>query len=209
MAAMTQRFTLHADNPQRRLVQQAVDILRDGGLMVYPTDSCYAFGCQMGARDAVARIERLRQTGRDHNFTLVCRDLSEIATYARVEDWAYRLLRAHTPGPYTFILTATREVPRRLQNPKRRTIGIRVPAHPVPLAIVGALGEPLMSSTLILPDDAIPLNDPEQIHARLRGQVDLLIESGNCSIEPTSVIDLTAGFPRVLREGRGDVAAFA
>ncbi|MCC7330148.1 MAG: threonylcarbamoyl-AMP synthase [Gammaproteobacteria bacterium] len=206
---MTQRFTLHADNPQRRLVQQAVDILRDGGLMVYPTDSCYAFGCQMGARDAVARIERLRQTGRDHNFTLVCRDLSEIATYARVEDWAYRLLRAHTPGPYTFILTATREVPRRLQNPKRRTIGIRVPAHPVPLAIVGALGEPLMSSTLILPDDAIPLNDPEQIHARLRGQVDLLIESGNCSIEPTSVIDLTAGFPRVLREGRGDVAAFA
>jgi len=209
MAAMTQRFTLHADNPQRRLVQQAVDILRDGGLMVYPTDSCYAFGCQMGARDAVARIERLRQTGRDHNFTLVCRDLSEIATYARVEDWAYRLLRAHTPGPYTFILTATREVPRRLQNPKRRTIGIRVPAHPVPLAIVGALGEPLMSSTLILPDDAIPLNDPEQIHARLRGQVDLLIESGNCSIEPTSVIDLTAGFPRVLREGRGDVTAFA
>jgi len=209
MAAMTQRFTLHADNPQRRLVQQAVDILRDGGLMVYPTDSCYAFGCQMGARDAVARIERLRQTGRDHNFTLVCRDLSEIATYARVEDWAYRLLRAHTPGPYTFILTATREVPRRLQNPKRRTIGIRVPAHPVPLAIVGALGEPLMSSTLILPDDAIPLNDPEQIHARLRGQVDLLIESGNCSIEPTSVIDLTAGFPRVLRAGRGDVAAFA
>ena len=206
---MTQRFTLHADNPQRRLVQQAVDILRDGGLMVYPTDSCYAFGCQMGARDAVARIERLRQTGRDHNFTLVCRDLSEIATYARVEDWAYRLLRAHTPGPYIFILTATREVPRRLQNPKRRTIGIRVPAHPVPLAIVGALGEPLMSSTLILPDDAIPLNDPEQIHARLRGQVDLLIESGNCSIEPTSVIDLTAGFPRVLREGRGDVAAFA
>lgn len=209
MAAMAQRFVMHAENPQRRLVQQAAGILRDGGLMVYPTDSCYAFGCQMGARDAVARIERLRQTGKDHNFTLVCRDLSEIAAYARVEDWAYRLLRAHTPGPYTFILTATREVPRRLQNPRRRTIGIRVPDHPVPLTITEALGEPLISSTLILPDDPIPLTDPEQIYARLQGQVELVIESGNCSVEPTSVIDLTAGYPQVLRQGRGDTAAFA
>lgn len=209
MAAVTQRFLMHADNPQRRLVQQAVAILRGGGLMVYPTDSSYAFGCQMDARDAVARIERLRQTGKDHNFTFMCRDLSEIATYARVEDWAYRLLRARTPGPYTFILPATREVPRRLRNPRRRTIGIRVPDHPVPLAILEELGEPIMSSTLILPGDPMPLTDPEQIYTRLRGQVDLVIESGNCSVEPTSVIDLIAGYPRVLRQGRGDTAAFA
>lgn len=209
MAAMTQHFTMHPENPQQRLLQQAVAILRGGGLMVYPTDSSYAFGCQMGARDAVERIERLRQTGKDHNFTLICRDLSEVANYARVEDWAYRLLRAHTPGPYTFILSATREVPRRLQNPKRRTIGIRIPDHPVPLSIVELLGEPIMSSTLILADEDMPLNDPELIAARLHGQVDLVIESGNCSVEPTSVIDLTAGFPQVLRVGRGDVSAFA
>lgn len=209
MTAMTQRFSMHPENPQQRLLQQAVAILRGGGLMVYPTDSSYAFGCQMGARDAVARIERLRQTGKDHNFTLICRDLSEVASYARVEDWAYRLLRAHTPGPYTFILPATREVPRRLQNPKRRTIGIRIPDHPVPLSIVEILGEPIMSSTLILADEDMPLNDPEQIAAQLHGHVDLVIESGNCSVEPTSVIDLTAGFPQVLREGRGDVSAFA
>ncbi|MBW7931769.1 MAG: threonylcarbamoyl-AMP synthase [Gammaproteobacteria bacterium] len=206
---MTQHFTMHPENPQQRLLQQAVAILRGGGLMVYPTDSSYAFGCQMGARDAVERIERLRQTGKDHNFTLICRDLSEVANYARVEDWAYRLLRAHTPGPYTFILSATREVPRRLQNPKRRTIGIRIPDHPVPLSIVELLGEPIMSSTLILADEDMPLNDPELIAARLHGQVDLVIESGNCSVEPTSVIDLTAGFPQVLRVGRGDVSAFA
>lgn len=206
---MTQHFTMHPENPQQRLLQQAVTILRGGGLMVYPTDSSYAFGCQMGAKDAVARIERLRQTGKDHNFTLICRDLSEVASYARVEDWAYRLLRAHTPGPYTFILTATREVPRRLQNPKRRTIGIRIPDHPVPRSLVELLGEPIMSSTLILAGEDIPLNDPEQIAARLSGQVDLVIESGNCSVEPTSVVDLTAGFPQVLREGRGDVSAFA
>lgn len=209
MRAMTQHFTMHPENPQQRLLQQAVTILRGGGLMVYPTDSSYAFGCQMGAKDAVARIERLRQTGKDHNFTLICRDLSEVASYARVEDWAYRLLRAHTPGPYTFILTATREVPRRLQNPKRRTIGIRIPDHPVPRSLVELLGEPIMSSTLILAGEDIPLNDPEQIAARLSGQVDLVIESGNCSVEPTSVVDLTAGFPQVLREGRGDVSAFA
>lgn len=206
---MTQRFHMHAENPQRRLVMQAAAILRDGGLMVYPTDSSYAFGCQMEAREAVGRIERLRQTDKDHNFTLVCRDLAEIATYARVEDWAYRLLRARTPGPYTFILPATRDVPRRLQNPKRRTIGIRVPDHPVPLALLEELGAPVISSTLILPGDPMPLNDPEQIYARLRGQVELVIESGNCSVEPTTVVDLTAGYPRVLRQGRGDSAAFA
>ncbi len=205
---MTQQFSMHPENPQRRLVAQTVGILRDGGLIAYPTDSCYAFGCQMGARAAVERIERIRQTDKNHDFTLVCRDLSEIATYARVEDWAYRLLRAHTPGPYTFILAATREVPRRLQNPKRRTIGIRVPDHPVPRAILEELGEPIMSSTLLLPGDDVPVTEPGQIYERLRGQIDLVIDGGHCGVEPTSVVDFTGGFPRVLREGRGDTSAF-
>lgn len=206
---MSQRFQIHPINPQYRLIRQAAELIRGGSLVVYPTDSGYAFGWHIGDRAAAERLQRIRQTGKDHNFTLICRDLSEVASYARVEDWAYRLLRAHTPGPYTFILPATREVPRRLQNPKRRTIGIRIPDHPVPLSIVEILGEPIMSSTLILADEDMPLNDPEQIAAQLHGQVDLVIESGNCSVEPTSVIDLTAGFPQVLREGRGDVSAFA
>lgn len=205
---MTQRFHMHPANPQQRLVRQAVAVLREGGLIAYPTDSCYAFGCQMGAREAVERIERIRQTDKHHNFTLACRDLSQIATYAKVEDWAYRLLRAHTPGPYTFILAATREVPRRLQNPKRRTIGIRVPDHPVPQAILAELGEPIMSSTLLLPGDDIPVTDPDEIAERLKGRIDLLIDSGNCGVEPTSVIDFTPGHPAVLRQGRGSLAAF-
>jgi tRNA threonylcarbamoyl adenosine modification protein (Sua5/YciO/YrdC/YwlC family) len=206
---VTQRFNMHPVNPQPRLVHQAVAILRDGGLIVYPTDSCYALGCDIPARDAVGRIERIRQTDRDHNFTLVCRDLSEIATYARVENWAYRLLRAHTPGPYTFILPATREVPRRLQNAKRRTIGIRVPDHPVPQAILAALGAPLMSSTMLLPGDPLPLTDAEEIYGRLRGQVELVIDGGNCGVEPTTVVDLTGSYPQVLRAGRGETASFA
>lgn len=200
---------MHPVNPQLRLVHQAVAILREGGLIVYPTDSCYAFGCDIPARDAVERLERIRETDRNHNFTLACRDLSEIATYARVENWAYRLLRAHTPGPYTFILPATREVPRRLQNAKRRTIGIRVPGHPVPQAILAALGTPLMSSTMLLPGDPLPLTDADEIYGRLRGRVELVIDGGNCGIEPTSVIDLTGTYPQVLRQGRGDTAAFA
>lgn len=199
---------MHPVNPQRRLVTQTAAILRDDGLIVYPTDSCYAFGCRIGARTPVERIERIRQTGKDHNFTLACRDLAEIATYARVEDWAYRLLRAHTPGPYTFILAATREVPRRLQNPKRRTIGIRVPEHPVPQAILAELGEPIMSSTLLLPGDDLPVTDPDEIAARLHGQVELVIDGGNCGVEPTTVVDFTAGYPVVLRQGRGDATAF-
>jgi tRNA threonylcarbamoyl adenosine modification protein (Sua5/YciO/YrdC/YwlC family) len=199
---------MHPVNPQPRLIHQTADLLRQGGLIVYPTDSCYAFGCQLTARTAVERIESIRQTDKHHNFTLVCRDLAEIATYARVENWAYRLLRSHTPGPWTFILPATRDVPRRLQNPKRRTIGIRVPDHPVPAAILAALGEPIMSSTLLLPGDDIPLTDAEEIYARLRGRVDLVIDGGNCGVEPTSVIDLTGGSPLVLREGRGKVADF-
>jgi tRNA threonylcarbamoyl adenosine modification protein (Sua5/YciO/YrdC/YwlC family) len=205
---VAQRFHIHPVTPQKRLVQQAVSILRDGGLLIYPTDSSYAFGCQMGARDAVEAIERIRRTDKHHNFTLMCRDLSEVATYGRVEDWAYRLMRAHTPGPYTFILPATRETPRRLQNPRRRTIGVRVPAHPVPTAVLTELGEPIMSSTLLLPGDDLPITDPDEIWQRLQDQVQLLIDGGNCGVEPSSVIDLTGRYPVILREGKGDTAAF-
>lgn len=199
---------MHPVTPQRRLIRQTVAILRGGGLIVYPTDSCYAFGCQMGAREAVAAIERIRRTDKHHNFTLMCRNLSEVAVYGRVEDWAYRLLRAHTPGPYTFILRATRETPRRLQNPGRRTIGVRIPAHPVPIAILAELGEPIMSSTLLLPGDDLPVTEPEEIWERLSGQVALLIDAGNCGAAPTSVIDLTGTYPVIVREGKGDTTAF-
>lgn len=205
---MAQFFNIHADNPQLRLVQQTVDILKRGGVIVYPTDSCYAFGCRMGAKEAVERIERIRRTDKHHNFTLVCRDLSEIATYARVTDQTYRLLRARTPGPYTFILPATREVPRRLQNPRRRTIGLRVPDHPVPQAILQELGEPIMSSTLLLPDESIPITDADEICERLHGQVDIVMDGGNCGVEPTTVIDLTGEVPEVLRAGKGDLSGF-
>ncbi len=205
---MTQRFQIHPENPQRRLIQQAVEILRQDGLIVYPTDSCYAFGWHTADHRSPERLQRIRGTGKDHNFTLVCRDLSEIATYARVENWCYRLLKAHTPGPYTFILKATREVPRRLQNPRRQTIGIRVPDHPVPLALLEGLGEPLLSSTLLLPGQEVPLSDPEDIAAALAGRVELLIDSGNCGIEPTTVVDVTGDFPVVVRQGRGASDAF-
>jgi tRNA threonylcarbamoyl adenosine modification protein (Sua5/YciO/YrdC/YwlC family) len=205
---MTQRFHVHPDNPQPRLIKQAVEMLRDGALIAYPTDSSYAFGWHLGDRGPAERLQRLRQTGRDHNFTLVCRDLAEIATYARVPDWVYRLLRAHTPGPYTFILEATREVPRRLQHAKRKTVGIRVPDHPVPQALLGALGEPLMSSTLILPQAELPLSDPDEVADALAGRIELFLDSGSCGVEPTTVVDMTGDFPRVLRRGRGDTAHF-
>ncbi len=196
-------------NPQPRLIRQAAELIRDGSLIVYPTDSGYAFGWHIGNRDAAERLQRIRQTGKDHNFTLVCRDLSEIATYARIENSTYRLLRAHTPGAYTFILRATREVPRRLQNPKQQTVGIRVPDHPVPLALLAELGEPLMSSTLILPDHDLPLADPDEIWEILCSRIDLLIDSGNCGLDPTTVVDLTGDYPQVLRQGSGDASAFA
>lgn len=206
--AMTQRFDIHPENPQLRLVKQATYRLREGALAVYPTDSCYAFGCTLGNRHAAKEIARIRQTGREHNFTLVCRDLSEIATYARIENRTYRILKAHTPGPYTMILRATADVPRRLQNPKRKTIGIRVPDHPVTMAILEELGEPIMSSTLLLPDFDLPLNDPEEILECLDGEVDLVIASGSCGVEPTTVVDLTGDYPKVLRQGKGDVHGF-
>lgn len=176
--------------------------------MAYPTDSSYAFGCHIGDSKAINRIHRIRRTDKKHNFTLVCRDLSEISLYARVDNWAYRLIKSLTPGPYTFILPATREVPKRLQNPRRRTIGLRVPDHPVVNAILSELGEPIMSSTLLLPGDEQPMTDSGEIEERIGHQVEAIIESGPVGLEPTSVIDMTAGFAEVLREGRGDVSAF-
>ena len=203
---MSQFFQVHQVNPQRRLIRRAVEIIRDGGLLAYPTDSCYAFGCHIGDKFAMERIRRVRRTGKDHDFTLVCRDLSEIATYARIDNWSYRLLKALTPGPYTFILRATGEVPRRLQNPRRRSIGIRVPNHAVPLAMLEELGEPIMSSTLILPGDDRPLTDPAEIRARLEHQVDAIIDAGPSGLEPSTVLDLSSGNVDVRRYGKGDVA---
>jgi tRNA threonylcarbamoyl adenosine modification protein (Sua5/YciO/YrdC/YwlC family) len=204
---MSELLELHPKTPQVRLVRRAVDAVRAGGVIVYPTDSCYALGCALGDKAAMAKIQRIRQTDKTHHFTLVCRDLSEIARYARVENWQYRLLRSCTPGPYTFILEATREVPRRLQNPKRRTIGIRIPAHPVPLLLLQELGEPLMSSTLSLPGDPYPLTDAHEIYARLLDDVAIVLDGGNCGLEPTTVVDLASGAPVVVRVGKGDVAA--
>lgn len=205
---MSQYFRVHPNTPQKRLIRQAVQIVHNGGLIVYPTDSSYAIGCHIGDKSAMEAIRRIRQTDKNHNFTLVCRDLSEIATYARVDNWAYRLLKAHTPGPFTFLLKATHEVPRRLQNPKRRTIGIRVPDHRISQALLAELGEPLMSSTLILPGEALPLNDPETIRERLQHAVQLVIDGGPCALEPTTVVDLSGTEVEILRQGRGDASVF-
>ena len=196
---MAQYFTIHPENPQPRLIRQAVEIVRAGGVIVYPTDSCYALGCHIGDKDAERVIREIRQVGSDHHFTFVCRDLSEIAHYARVGNPQFRLLKSATPGSYTFILPATREVPRRLQHPKRATIGLRVPQHPVAQALLQELREPLLSSTLIMPGDELPLNDPEQIRERLEHQVALILDAGFCGLEPTTVIDLTGELPAVVR----------
>lgn len=185
-----------------------VRYIQSGALIAYPTDSSYAFGCHIGDRKAIERIRRIRQTDKHHNFTLMCADLSEISTYARVDNWAYRLIKSLTPGPYTFILPATREVPKMLQNPKRRTIGLRVPEHRLVHAILEALGEPIMSSTLTLPGDEMPLTDPVEIEARIGNQIEVIIESGSVGLEPTSVLDLSSGSVEVLRVGRGDVSQF-
>ncbi len=188
-------------------MRQATEIVRRGGVVVYPTDSAYAIACEIGNKDGVERIRRLRQVGKGHNFTLVCRDLSELATYARVDNSTFRLLKAHTPGPYTFILDATREVPRRLMHPKRRTIGLRVPAHPIAEALLQDLGEPLMSSSLVLPGDDLPLTDPWEIRETLEHDVDLVIDGGFCGMETTTVVDLSGAEPVLLRQGRGSVEA--
>ena len=205
---MAQVFDIHPENPQARLVNAVVDIIRDGGLVVYPTDSCYAIGCHIGDKRAMERMHRIRGTGKRHYFTLVCRDLSEIATYARVSNSAYRLLKAYTPGPYTFVLKATSGVPKRLQEGSRRTIGIRVPDHPIPQLMLDTLGEPIMSSTLALPGDEHPLSDPHEIRERLDRHVDAIIDAGGCGLEPSTVIDLVSDVPEVIRAGKGDVSAF-
>jgi tRNA threonylcarbamoyl adenosine modification protein (Sua5/YciO/YrdC/YwlC family) len=200
---LSQYFELHPLNPQPRLLRQAVQILRGGGLIAYPTDSCYALGCHIGDAAALERIRRLRQADRHHHFTLVCSDLAEIARFARVETWQFRILKSATPGPFTFLLPATRETPRRLQHPQRRTIGVRIPDHIVPRALLAELGEPIMSSTLLLPGEAIPLNDGREIRARLEHEIDAVLDSGSCGLQPTTVIDLSVAPPVVLRQGLG------
>ncbi|MBI4206503.1 MAG: threonylcarbamoyl-AMP synthase [Betaproteobacteria bacterium] len=206
---MAQYFAIHPDNPQPRLIRQAAEIVRKGGIIVYPTDSCYALGCHLGDKTAVERMRAIRQVGPRHHFALVCRDLAEIAVYARVDNQQFRLLKATTPGSYTFILQATREVPRRLQHPRRKTIGLRIPDHKVVRALLAELGEPLLSSTLLLPGDKEPLNDAREIRRRLEHQVDLVLDGGSCGIEPTTVVHLTSETPVVTRTGKGSVAPFA
>jgi tRNA threonylcarbamoyl adenosine modification protein (Sua5/YciO/YrdC/YwlC family) len=199
---------MHPTDPQPRRVAMVVRTIQSGGLIAYPTDSSYAFGCHIGDRKAIDRIRRIRRTDKKHNFTLVCADLSEISLYARVDNWAYRLIKSLTPGPYTFILPATREVPKMLQNPKRRTIGLRVPEHPLVHAMLAALKEPIMSSTLTLPGDEAPLTDPLEIEERIGNQIEAIIDCGPTGVEPTSVLDLSNGRIDVLRVGRGDVSQF-
>jgi tRNA threonylcarbamoyl adenosine modification protein (Sua5/YciO/YrdC/YwlC family) len=203
IAAMAQYFELHHQNPQLRLIRRAADIVRDGGVIAYPTDSCYALGCHIGDAGALERLRRIRGADRHHHFTLLFRDLSEIARYARVQTWQFRMIKAATPGPFTFLLPATRETPRRLQHEKRRTIGIRVPDHIVPKMLLEELGEPLMSSTLLLPGDDLPLTDGDQIRERLEQQLDAILDGGHCGIEPTTVVDLAVSPPVVVRAGRG------
>ena len=205
---MAQFFIIHPDNPQPRLIKQAAAMVRDGAVIAYPTDSCYALGCHLGDKDAVARIRRIRGLDDSHYMTLMCRDLSELARYARVDNVQFRLLKNNTPGSYTFILDATREVPKRLQHPKRNTVGIRIPDHPVALALLEELGEPLLSSTLILPDEEQALNDAEEIRSHLDQQLDLILDGGSVGLEPTTVIDLTGAAPVLMRRGKGDVAPF-
>lgn len=206
---MTQYFHIHPENPQPRLIKQAVQIIRNGGVIAYPTDSAYALGCHLGDKDALAKIVRIRQLDDKHHFTLLCRDLSEIATYAKVDNATYRLLKAHTPGAYTFILTGSSEVPRRLMHPKRKTIGLRVPDHAICQALLAELNEPLLTATLQLPDESEPLFDPDDILERLGKQLDLVINGGFGTLIPTTVIDLSQETgAQVIREGAGDSSAF-
>ena len=205
---MSQFFTIHSTNPQPRLIKQAADLVRNGAVIAYPTDSCYALGCHLGDKEAVARIRQIRGVDDKHHMTMVCRDLSELARYARVDNVQFRLLKNNTPGSYTFILEATKEVPKRLQHPKRSTIGVRIPDHPVALALLEELGEPLISSTLILPNDEFAMNDAEQIRDLLQHQIDLVVDGGAVGLDPTTVIDLTKDTPVVVRFGKGDVSSF-
>jgi tRNA threonylcarbamoyl adenosine modification protein (Sua5/YciO/YrdC/YwlC family) len=205
---MSQFFSIHPDNPQQRLVRQAVEIINSGGVIAYPTDSAYALGCHMGDKKAMDRIRRIRLLEDRHNFTLVCRDLSEISTYAKFDNAVYRLLKAHTPGAYTFILPATSEVPKRLMQAKRKTIGIRVPENPIAQSLLDELGEPLMSATLIMPGEELPLTDPWEMREMLEHEVDLVIDGGFCGFEATSVIAFEDDMPVVVREGKGSIEDF-
>jgi tRNA threonylcarbamoyl adenosine modification protein (Sua5/YciO/YrdC/YwlC family) len=205
---MAQFFQLHPVNPQVRLVRRSVEILLEGGIIVYPTDSSYALGCQLGERDAMERIRRIRQLDDKHNFTLVCRDLSEITTYAKIDNQAFRLLKSLTPGPYTFVHEATKQVPRRMLHPKRKAIGIRVPDNEICRALLAELDQPILSTTLILPGDEHPLTDPEEMRERLDKLVDLIIDGGFCGLDPTTVVDMIADPPQVVRVGKGDPSMF-
>lgn len=205
---MSQFFQIHPDNPQLRLIKQAAQIIHQGGIVALPTDSCYALVCHLDDKDAVARLRRIRGVDEKHHLTLLCRDLSEIAQYAKVDNRQFRMLKAATPGAYTFILEATKEVPRRLSHPSRKTIGLRVPENPITHALLGELGQPLLGTTLILPNEDEPLTDPELVRARLEKQIDLVIDGGACSLIPTTVIDMTQEMPELIRLGRGDAALF-
>ncbi|MFC7297089.1 L-threonylcarbamoyladenylate synthase [Herminiimonas aquatilis] len=205
---MSQFFQIHPENPQLRLINQAVQIIKDGGIVALPTDSCYALVCHLDDKDAVTRLRRIRNVDDKHHLTLLCRDLSEISLYAKIDNQQYRLLKAATPGPYTFILEATKEVPRRLSHPSRKTIGLRVPENRIVHAVLEELGQPLLGTTLILPNEEEPLTDPEEVRDRLAKLVDLVVDGGACSLQPTTVIDLTGPAPVLQRQGRGDASLF-
>ena len=200
---MSQFFQIHPENPQLRLIRGAVDIIKQGGVVVYPTDSCYALGCQIGDKKAVDRIRQIRQLDDKHNFTLMCRDMGEMSEYGMIDNIAYRLIKSITPGPYTFILPAMKSVPKRLLHPKRKTIGVRVPDHPIALALLEELGEPILSSTLLLPGEEYPMIDPYDMKDSIGSQVDLVIDGGYCGMEPTSVIEILDDGPVLVRRGKG------
>jgi tRNA threonylcarbamoyl adenosine modification protein (Sua5/YciO/YrdC/YwlC family) len=205
---VAERLELHPMTPQPRHLRAAADCLREGGVIAYPTDSCYAFGCALGAKEAMERIQALRQTRKGHYFTVVCRDLSQIAKFAVVDNWQYRLLRSFTPGPYAFVLRATREVPRRLLDARRRTVGIRVPDHEVVRSLLEEYQEPIMSTTLQLPGEQVPMTDGREIEERIGHAIDLVIDAGNCGLEPSTIVDLSGDAPRLLRAGKGDPRPF-
>lgn len=206
VTSVSQYLTVHPTHPQQRLLNRAAQIVADGGLLVYPTDTTYALGCHIGDKQALERIRRIRQLDDKHRFTLTCRDLSEIAVYARVSDPSYRILRHFTPGPFTFVLPATKEVPKRLVHPKRRTIGLRIPDHPVALGLLEALGEPMMTTTMRLPGTELPLSDPEDIRDLVSDLVDVIVDGGACGLVSTTVVDLTGDVPEIIRQGLGDFA---
>ncbi|MEE8233664.1 MAG: L-threonylcarbamoyladenylate synthase [Gammaproteobacteria bacterium] len=204
---MTQYFKIHPINPQKRLIQNAVSIVREGGVIAYPTDSCYALGCQIGDKTALQRIQKIRCLDKKHNLTLLCRDLAEIGTYAKVQNSSFRLMKAATPGPYTFLLMATQGVPKRLQHPKRKTIGVRVPDNQIILDLLEELGEPMLSTSLILPGNSLPMTDPVEIGEKLCGQIDLVIDGGACGLDATTVVDMADGQAVIVRQGMGDISA--